>query len=255
MRDIKLTLTTTCNPIDYAREQLKVVDGQYVARLVQLSVDNNENDVKASVKSINCKLRNVQNVKAFTRLVQVTFYKHSLGIAESRVSTLENAEIERDLTKNEQNELSLTKSVIIPSYQELVKLATPEEMAFISTDTFLNCVVATITGDFSVAIRNGASLNNVLAKLSGNAPTKELQTELTNYTLKITGEKDKVYNGYNLNCNSSLCTDVKARYYKGRKYSGSGNVTKAYDTNGQLVRKEIMLAIVEDLQKKEEQKK
>lgn len=249
MKEITIKSTQTMKPIDYAKMQLEVVTGQYVASVLVLRPNTENNEVVATVQLISLKLRNVLNYELMTRLFQVAYYMQADCINSSALSSLEEKELEEDLTEKELKEKALREEMV-EFYEEVASLFSEEEIAFCKNDTFVNMLAGAITGDFSVCIRNGSSMNSMLAILGREHTHNEIKECATAYCLSLTGYTDQLYNGYHLNCNAQLAREIEHRYYKGRKLTKSGTVKKEYDKDGKVIRKEIALAIIEDLQKK-----
>ena len=94
---------------------------------------------------------------------------------------------------------------------------------------------------------------NFMNNLHDEKPTQVLKPLLDKVVNSFSVEENDIYLPYQFHANTTLVEDCKSRYYKGRKVK-KGKVTKDFDTEGKLVRLEIVLAFIEDLQTKSRKK-
>ena len=203
-------------------------------------------------KRLDCALRNVKDKQVFAGIIAREWYEAELSRANALVEKLVANE-ESGMNEDERKELANARA-----YVEEVKKA---------CDVFKNAPVAVgFAKAVACARRNAkteeypAGVNTAAAAIlaqceKGTSEGKALREAVQAMCdVLAVGEDDAHMNEYRYNATAQLARDVYRRAYSGRRINGNGRVTK-----GKLVDKaivmEIVLTMIEDLQRKEENRR
>lgn len=272
MKAIEIKTTLKINPIDYAKNALEILDGQHIGEVILPKYDSKERENTAGNVLFNAKVRNTDNPAKLINFLQCAIYMHKAGENETKLATLQEdfakVSFEKDSAKFAEMQAREEQKNEFFDVILAHEIFTDEMKAFLKNDIFANMYAGTFTGDFTVVdtaktadgkyLVDFAGLLDLLKKYTtSNATKAQIKSKLQEICNALSNKSTAcdLYNGYHYNCNAGLVEDVIARYYKGRAWAKNGqNIKKNFDEKLKLVKKEIALAIIEDLLTKQEKR-
>lgn len=259
MKNIKIT--ASINPVNYAVNNYNA-DNCYV-ELASLKYDEEEQETSAKFIPLNLTLVNVTDVRKFRKLVIHNYYKQVVSLATDALMAIQKKQGELEQAEKFEQASKLDEKIealetIIEDYTSIRKaLPIVTEEVSASVNTFASFVASAVSG-YVVAGASCKEVANSFAKqLKKEATDKETKEVISSVLERLSVKEDTgIVKKYRMNVSASLYKDLESRFYKGRKLDAkTGRIKKTYDTDGNILVKELTLAIVEDLQRKATTKK
>jgi len=201
-----------------------------------------------TLKSLDCNFHFLKDCIEYARLLECAYFIGTIKVMNSKLNKLEEKELEDSLTNEQYTEkYNIEETVTI--FEDVLKMCyTPQEIAFCQADKLIKFMSVYFSKDTSV-FSSFSGFTAFLTNLADDKPTQVLKPLLDKVLQSFTVAEDDIYREYHFHANTHLVEDCKKVYYKGRKVAKS-KVVQSFDTDGKNVRLEIVLAVIEDLQKK-----
>lgn len=208
---------------------------------------------KHKVQSINCKIRHVKNIVLFKRLIQLAYYMQLIKQNASKIKKLEagvdkqDSNIVASIEYRYQLDLELN---------EILALFSKEEVEFVLRDNLISLIVSVIGEEenkFSRFVDNEVELafkeivEGVKNKFNKIKLIQVINCFTNNY---LSTQENDVYWHYIYRCNNSLANNIELTdYIDDIKLGSNGAVVKKHIRRN-LLEREIIMCMLEDLQKK-----
>ena len=221
------------------------------AYLFKFTPDKNTwySSVTSKYQTVNCSLYNVEPARCddFRILVEKAYYTQQVALFQKKVEDKE-AQItksSKDTSKME-HDLSDLKEVL-RWYENCLE-------CYDGFGPDVECRFAELTASaWTGHYVKDVAIAPVLTALANEGNTARHNKDVINTVLHAVSmnQDDGIVKPYVINCNGKLYDDIKSAWYKGRKADKEGTVNRTFDTKGGSVRREIILAVIEYMQKKE----
>lgn len=221
------------------------------ARVAIIPVENVDKGT-FSLKSLDCNFHFLKDCTQYARLLECAYFMGAIKVNTSKIAKLEEKQIEDGLTNEQQNELYEREEVVAIFDSIINNCYTAEEIAFSKADKMIRFMSVYFSKDTS-CYSSFTGFTTFLNNLEEDKPTQVLKPLLEKVLNNFSVKEDDIYKEYHFHANTTLVEDCKKVYYKGRKVS-KGKVKKNFDKDGKLVRLEVVLAVIEDLQTKSRKK-
>lgn len=205
-----------------------------------------------SLKSLDCNFHFLKDCVQYARFLECAYFMGAVKVNNSKINKLEEKSLEDGLTDEQSKELCERQDAASIFESILDECYTAQEKAFCSADKMVKFMSVYFSKDvscFSSFPHFVSFMNNLEADKTTQTLKQLLEKVLSSFSVK----EDDIYKEYHFHANTTLVEDCKKVYYKGRKIHKS-KVVKNFDKDGKLVRLEIVLAVIEDLQTKSRKK-
>lgn len=236
---------------------------------------------KPYTKSINLNLSPITDKSLFKDIVAYWYYTQCKTMNDNAMKSyqdrIDSKDPEKKLTPEEEAEFTRRKeyqaelSTILSWFSEATQKGkttyTVESLA--KEDSYAQYIASTVSGYYDgtqvlvteAALKAVKTYYELLQKpLESRTKTEEKAAYLTakealDDCCKTLSFKETIYSKpWTLKANKGITdrvmTDIIARYYGGRQWSKTGNVSRSVDQKGTKIRKELILICVEKIQNK-----
>lgn len=202
-----------------------------------------------TLKSLDCNFHFLKDCTEYARLLECAYFMGSMKSMTAEESKLEESKLEEGLTEEQEEKLAEISETLDIFESVLSDCYTEEEKTFCQADKLIKFMAVYFSKDIS-CLSNLVGFITFFNNLTEDKPTQTLKPLLEKVLSSFSIEKeDAIYLPYHFHANTTLVEDCKKVYYKGRKVSKS-KVVKTYDKDGKATKLEIVLAVIEDLQRR-----